>query len=180
MEIPRRNPFQDGPLGLPPGGGSAVAALASIPGDAALLAALNAAIVAGGGLGVVTGTLNASQFGPLNTSPVQMLPAPGAGKTIIPLTFSMDWTVSVAYATAGGNWQLRWSNGQIYSLAAIGRLGTTLQFQEFNSTTAGYTFLTPGTTPVNAALQLHATANATGAGSAVANWQLIYRIGDQP
>jgi hypothetical protein len=174
-EYPNRNYLENAPVALPGGGGSALGALASIPGDAALQAALMAAIVASGAPGVATVALSAAQFAALSVTPVEIVPAL-AGFTPELLSAQAIWTVTGAGAT-GGNWELRFSNGQLVNIGALGRNGNLLGTMSWYSTPNVQTFGI-GQVPLNNSIRV--TASAATAAVATASVSIVYRYMPNP
>lgn len=162
-------------MALPGGGGSALGALASIPGDTALQAALMAAIVAAGGVGVVNVPFTAPQFQAMNVTPVAAIPAVALFVPMI-LSVQIQWTVT-AGGTVGGNWEIRFSNGQTVNIGALSRNGNIANNFSFYSTPNAQTF-GAGVVPIGASVSIGASAASTATATGMAS--LVYRMVPQP
>lgn len=135
----------------------------------------------GGGLQLLAATLSSAQILALNSTPVTVVPAPGAGLTLVPiLTYAELVFVTAAY-TAGGQVDLIYTGDTgltkpHYTLAAAATITAavnTVQAELFGGNSPSFT-ATAANAGTNLGLDVRAETANFATGSGTLNITIIY------
>ena len=125
----------------------------------------------------VTGTLTAAQINALNTTPITLIPAPGAGKLIIIDKSDWNLVLSGAFFTGASSVSVVYgASGQI--MVGVGNASFMSQGSsaEFTTAQASSTTGFPTSTTINQPANITASAAIGGGAGSVLTYRIRYRV----